>query len=346
MWARGALLAVAAVVAVLGTSTGTVGAQGLPPLPMIYSGQATVAGSPAPDGLTIVGRVGAYESASVTVKNGRYAGLAVGPPDSSFAGRRITFLLEGVPATQTDTFILSGVPILKGSFDLSFPGLPTPTPTATPVPPTVTPTPRVALPAVYSGFVIVAGGTVPDRPELVARIGDYESLPATIDGEQYRNLVVDPDDIGLVGQTTEFFLNGVKARTTSAYESGKVDRAFDLIFSGLPTPTPTALPPTATPTVTATASPVPPTATATQLPPTATPTATPTVTPTSVPTPTPTTPTMDATRLALLNPPTPAPSGGGCNLLAGGSPGMAGAGNLMSLLGPLGLIAAYRRLRR
>ncbi|MCH8247894.1 MAG: hypothetical protein IH951_16030, partial [Bacteroidetes bacterium] len=154
----------------------------------------------------------------------------------------------------TDTFVVSGVPALKSNFALSFPAPPTPTPTATPVPPTATPTPLAALPALYSGFVIVAGGTVPDRPELVARIGDYQSLPASIDGEQYRNLVVDPDDIGLVGQTVEFFLNGVKARNTDAYESGKVDRDFDLVFIGLPTPT-------ATPTVTPTSTPVPPVAT-------------------------------------------------------------------------------------
>ena len=72
--------------------------------------------------------------------------------------------------------------------------------TATPVPtepptdtPTSTPAPEEARPSVYSGSVVVAGGTVPKGAVVVARVGDYESFPAVIgDDETYRNLVVDP----------------------------------------------------------------------------------------------------------------------------------------------------------
>ena len=258
------------------------------------------------------------------------------------------------------------MPIIDARFKLTFPQLPVPTPTVTPIPPTVTPTPVVALPAVYSGTLVVAGGTVPVGAVLEARIGGYRSAPAVIEGEGYINLVVDPQDLGLAGGTIDFFLNGVKSSISHTYQSGSFTRGFDLVFTGLPTPTPTPLPPTPTP-VPPTATPVPPTPvppTATPVPPTPTPvppTATP-VAPTSTPvpptatsvppTPTLVPPTPTAAPVvaapATAAPPTPSPTteptDGDC-LAASNAPVAAGLANVLLLVAPLGIIAGYRRSR-
>ena len=352
---------------------------GPPPIPATYSGGATSAGVPVPDGLIITARIEDYTSVPVVVEAGRYDFLQVGPPDATYSGKTITFHLDGVQADQTDSFRAGSA---KLSFNLTFPRIPEPTPTPSPIPtatPIPTPTPMVALPAVYSGLIIIAGGTVPEGAVLVAQVGPYQSLPAVIEGEGYRNLVVDPDDLSLVGQPVEFFLNGGKSRTSDLYRSGSFNRDFDLVFVEVPTPTATPTPPTATrapPTATlaplmATPTAVPPTATSspTPVPPTATPsptpvplepepTATPTpvaptptqppVSPTATPTEESTTPTS-ATASATLEAATPSPEpsgGGGCGSTYGQASPMAGAGNLMFLLAPLALIVGWRSRRQ
>ena len=77
-----------------------------------------------PDGITIVAHVGDYRSAPVAVEEGRYRGLVVGPPNSTYAGMTITFHLGGVRADQTDIFTSSGFPTLKAEFQLTFQMLP------------------------------------------------------------------------------------------------------------------------------------------------------------------------------------------------------------------------------
>ena len=304
-------------------------------------------GSPVPDGFLIVGRVGTYESEPIAVKDGSYVALVVGPPDSSFNGLNVTFHLDGVQAQETDPYIALALPSIKSNFNLTFPKLPEPTPTPTPVTPTPTPTPLAANPAVYSGPVVVAGATVPEGAVLVARIGPYQSLPAAIEGDEYKNLVVNPGDINLVGQTIEFFLNGVKSTNTDLYRSGSFVSGFVLVFEGVPTPTPIPPTPTPIPTATPTPTPVPPTPTSTAVPPTPTPT--PTATATPVP-PTPVPPTATPTVVAVVATPqptpTPEPSGGGCSANPGPVSAMAGLGNLLFLLAPLALVAGRRRWRR
>ena len=317
---------------------GSAGAQAPPPAPVIYSGTATAGGVPVPDGFTIVGRVGTYESEPIVVKDGAYLVLSVGPPDTTFSGLMVTFHLDGVQADQEVTFLSAALPAVF-TVDLTFPNLPVPTPTPSPIPtdtPVPTATPQVADPAIYSGLVVVAGGEIPEGAELVARIGSIESLPAVIVGEEYKNLVVDPANLALVGQPIEFFLNGIKSRTMDTYRSGSVNRDFDLIFVDVPTPTPTRVPPTPTPTAT----PIPPTVT--PVPPTATPVP-PTPTATSVP------PTATAVAATIATPsptPTPEPSGGGCNSTSANVSVLTGLGNMVLLAAPLALIAGFRRRRR
>ena len=359
-------VAIAVISVALALPAREVVAQGLPAAPFIYSGSVTVAGAPAPDGYAITARINGYQSEPVTTAGGRYSSLTVSPPQgstNSFVNKTITFHLDGVQAEESDTFKAAGFPVIDARFNLTFPQLPVPTPTVTPIPPTVTPTPVVALPAVYSGALVVAGGTVPVGAVLEARIGGYRSAPAVIEGEGYINLVVDPQDLGLAGGTIDFFLNGVKSSISHTYQSGSFTRGFDLVFTGLPTPTPTALPPTPTP-VPPTATPVPPTPvppTATPVPPTPVPaTATP-VPPTPVPPtatsvpPTPTlvppTPTAAAVVAApaAAAPPTPSPTAeptdGDC-LATSNAPVAAGLANVLLLVAPLGIIAGFRRSRK
>ena len=350
-------LAVTAVVlGLIGPFADVANAQAPPPLPTVYSGTVTAAGAPVPDSvvdengacleLCITARIGGdYQSQPRPVKNGRYTALNVGPPDTSLTGETVTFHLNGVQAQETDTFIAAALPTIKFDFNLTFPNLPEPTPTPTP---TVTPTPVVAQPAVYSGVIAVIGGAVPEGAVLVARVGTYESSAAVIKNGAYSNLVLLPPDISFAGQAVEFFLNGVKSTTDDTYRSGSFTPNFILVFEDLPTPTPT---PTATPTGT----PVPPTATATATP-TATASATATASPTSTATPTatPVPPTRTAVVLVVTATPLPPtatttptpPSGGGCFAASGDAPLMAGLGNLLFLLGPLGLIAGLKRRRR
>ena len=358
-WRRFVLVLLTAVVGLSGLLVGKAEAQEeIPPLPMVLSGSVTVGGSPAPDGLRLVGRIDtAYESVSVTIQGGQFMNLVVGPIDSSLIGDAITFHLSGLTADQSVPYSPGTIDL---SFDLTFPPLPTPTPTPTATAtntPTATATPEVARPAIFSGNVVVAGSSVGEGATLYARIGAYESHPALIVDGVYRSLVVDPGDISFVGQVIEFVLDGVVSRTTAIYQSGEFEREFDLIFFGLPTPTPSPTPTSAPPTATNTATPTPtpthsPTPTATPSPtPTLspTPTATPTTPPTATPSPVPRVePTATAVPIEPTATPTPAEEGlfGGCSAPADGVPITAGLANFLLLLLPVGALAAYRRIRR
>ncbi len=325
-----ALLGVAALALLAAVwATAPAMAQSPPPAPELYSGTVTVAGQPAPDGSTIVARIGdEYESEPVTVSGGKYSDLSITAPDPSFRGKMVNFFLNGVvKANETATVTANQIPTINDNYPLTFSQLPDPTPTPTPV--TVAPT-------VFSGQIAAAGSGVPAGAVLVARIGDYTSEPARIDGESYANLIVDPMGETYVGMSVTFELNGVAASTDVVFQPGLFE-TVNLIFTGLPTPTPvpptaTPVPPTATPVpptatpVPPTATPVPPTATpvpptATPVPPTATPvppTATP-VPPTATPVPpteTPVPPTETPAAAAPTAPPpeptaTPVPEEGG-----------------------------------
>ena len=263
-----AAIALAVVAGVF--STGNLSAQSLPSGPYIYFGTATVNSLPVPDGFSIYAEVGTYKSEPVQVSSGSYASLTVNPVGPAFSNQTIRFFLDGVPAIETDTYRPSGVPVIKGDFNLNFAMLPEPTPTLTAVPtdtptpspatptPVFTPTPTIAEPMTFAaGLVIVTGGVLPAEAVLTARIGDsYESAPSAIltsDG-QYGGLVVDPKNNSFIGQDVGFYINGQAARTTIPFESGGLRRQFDIVFTAdfstpTPSPTPDVEPtPTETPT--------------------------------------------------------------------------------------------------
>ena len=358
-----AAVALAVVIALAASGVANrVSAQSPPSGPYIYSGAVSVNGQPAPDGYMIHATVGDYQSEPVTIMGGRYEGLAVVPAGTQYNRQTITFYLGNVPANETDEYHLSGLPVPKPSFDLTFPSLPVPTPTptveapptATPVPPTATPEVPAAMVFASGNVFLTRGGTLPEGAQLTARIGGYTSEPASILTAEglFADLVVDPQDGNAVGQNILFFIDAKAARTTTIFAGGRTERNFDIVFTvpfptatpvATNTPVPTATPlPTATPEPTAT--PVP---TATPIPPTATPE--PTATP--VPTATPIPPTATPEPTATPVPPTPVTvaeepeSSGGCFSPGRVAPGAAAA-NALLLLAPLGLIAGVRTARR
>lgn len=150
-----ALLAALLAFALAGPRT-AVQAQGQPPPgPVSYSGNVTVGGAPAPDGIHIVARIESplpdndYESQPRATLNGEYKNLIVGPTSVLFNFRIISFHIiavgdsitshlgpEGLTAVETPNFI-PGPNIIDG-YDLTFPAIP-PAPTPTPAPATPTP---------------------------------------------------------------------------------------------------------------------------------------------------------------------------------------------------------------
>ena len=93
------------------------------PMPIVYSGTVTINGSPAPDGLELFAIIGDYTSETIITKGGQYAGLAVGPPDKSYIGDKITFHIVSLPnqqSSQIDTSTNPPSPIFKSNFDLDF----------------------------------------------------------------------------------------------------------------------------------------------------------------------------------------------------------------------------------
>ena len=109
--------------------------------PVVYFGNVTVNGQPAPDGLVIVARVDDYESQSVTTTNGAYERLTVSPPSASYLFKNTTFHIPAFGVQALETVLFLGGPAER-PLDLTFPALPEPTPTPLPtVPPTQVPVP-------------------------------------------------------------------------------------------------------------------------------------------------------------------------------------------------------------
>ena len=364
------LIGLLLLIGIVGYEVETVeGAGGsLPPWPVIYTGNVTLGGEAAADGLWVLALMDGYTSVPLQVENGRIAGLAAGGPDTSFFGKTITFQLRADPlqtegavtAEETDVFMRYLTPTLKKDFHLTFPNFPTPTPlptatpTATPIAtstPIPTATPIVVGAVVYNGVVISSGAAVPDGALLTARVGAYESNPVPVAGGRYISLIVDLNDPDLTGATVKFYLDGTEARTTAIYEVGSTIRTVDIIFTDLPifnTPEPK---PVDTPVVLvpmATVAPVPVAA-----PVTPTPAPTPelgpavnTAVPTQIPAPTPepiilvVTATPEAQESQV-----PTEDSGGCFAVSDVDP-LTGTANVLAMIGPLLLLVAYRGLRK
>jgi hypothetical protein len=354
-----------------------------PPMPTSFQGVAFLSdGSFVPEGLTIILRFADVQSVEVDQygnirglvgDNGKYAPVLAEPSNASYDASDITFYLSrlGIEVQAEESYVLdadSGFPVINRNFILTFPNLPplpTPTPTPTPIS-TSTPIPTpVSDASIFSGKITVAGQKVPATAVLVAKIGEYESYPALIEGNEYSNLVVAPGDFSFLGEEINFVLNGVKSDKVTIFESGKVVSDFNLIFEGLPTPTPvptsTPIPPaipTVTPVPMPTFTPIPTPIPTPILVPTPIPTLTPVPTPTPIPSPvpspiptsTPTQESLDSGGPDIEKPsptpsPTPVPDGGFC-LFSPDRPFSSGVGNLMFLLAPLGMTVGIKQYKR
>ena len=117
-----------------------------PTPPVVYFGNVSVNGQPAPDGLVIVARIEDYQSQPVTTSNGGYTWLSISPTSSNYMFKDTTFHIPAFGVQAFETALFLGGPAER-PLDLTFPVLPepspTPEPTATPTPvPTATPTPE------------------------------------------------------------------------------------------------------------------------------------------------------------------------------------------------------------
>ena len=348
----------------------------VPPMPMIYSGTVEVPGESnvnsvfeiddavnedgSPMNPTTYGelicvtyclhaQIGDWITGSVPIKDGVFTALSVGPPDSTYNNLPIYFYIFDIAADQTEIFKAAFLPSVTFDYKLTFAKLPDPTPTPTP---TITPTPVIAQPAVYSGPLIISGSSLPPiNAQLVAKIGPYTSAPAVIDGESYKNLILNPSDISFEGMRVEFFLNGYKSITTDTFKNGSFNLSFPLLFTAIPEATATPIPPTVIPTNTPVVSPtVIPTpvqiiktviVTPTPLPPTITPM------PTNTPVPTATNTPLPPTPIVLVVTATPESNevdstSGGCFSNRGDLSLETGAANLFFLISPLLFIFIYR----
>lgn len=343
------VLVSAAVVAVVAAGVMTfqqrAEAQGLPELrTIIFQGNVTIAGEPAPDGLIVTAKIRGssgdviYTSPEAEIGRsspGRYTALVVGPAPQAEGGTIEFWLDDQVIASSVDVFapIQSGrvclgcawtLPILR-TRNLEFSTAPVATPTPTPSP---TATVVILQPSLYSGRVLAGSAIPPDGTPIYATVGDYVSPFSTIEDGRYQ-LVVNPVAEEYQDAQVVFFIGDLRAVQSTQFKGNEFLESFNLIFPDLPpTPTPTPLPPTPTPTPEPTRTPTP------------TPTPTPTVTPTATPTLIPqVTPTVEAT-------PTEEPdddSGGGFCSARSGGPASTGMLGLLAL--PFGLLIA-RRLRR
>ena len=336
------------------SSVHAVGPAGIPPWPSIFSGDVTVDGVPAEDGLKVVGTIDDYVSNPVYTKNGRISGLTVGGPTSAYFGKDIRFLLEDVVyADQVPRYLNVAVPS-NTPITLTFPAIPLPTATPTPtVPPlpTATPTPQVVYiqpsatptpiplgpsdigPLIFSGNVIVSGGANVEGFEISASLADFPTTyPSVIDSDlKYHNLVIDTDDDDRLhdGAEITFYLNGpgidpvnsLKSNITATYsQTSDVISIVDLVF--VPS-SPLKIPEPAKEeevflkfTPTPTNIPIPPTATVVTLP------------------------TAEPVEDEQNE------SSAACNKPVGNVSLFTGVGNIMTMVGPLIFFIAYRRVRK
>lgn len=91
-----------------------------------------------------------------------------------------------------------------------------------------------AYPSIYSGTLVAAGTSIPSDATLKAKIGDYISPPALINGNNFQNLVISPDKPSYIGEPITFFLNDVKSEPTNETYVPGVTTNVTLAFIGLP----------------------------------------------------------------------------------------------------------------
>ncbi|MCH8280452.1 MAG: hypothetical protein IIC96_07195 [Chloroflexi bacterium] len=131
-----------------------------PPVPSVFGGTATLDGAPAPDGTTVSALIDGTVVAATTVENGAYAFTIPQPPDESYSGKTVTFLIGGATAAETGIWEAEG----GGVLNLSASGgqIPQVTAEQTPQDPVV---------------ILLDGGTAANGPKRKAFVGVVEGDP-------------------------------------------------------------------------------------------------------------------------------------------------------------------------
>lgn len=143
---------------------------GPPPFPYVYEATVYVNGERVTqaDDFTLTLRIEQWVSRPADFVDEKFVNLVAGPPDSSYAGKEITFYYGGLKAEQTDIFQPTGGPQFK-TIRLDFRGVP--------VEPTATPTPGGVIAVGTPGASPVAGQTpVAGQPTPTA--GQLAPTPA------------------------------------------------------------------------------------------------------------------------------------------------------------------------
>ena len=114
----------------------------VPVLPSTYSGNIVVAGFQVTSDMTLVARVGDYQTARAAILDGGdFINLVVIPTDEALIGLPVYFFLNGAPSTPPAHGVFE--PNTQKSVSLVFESIP---PTETPIPPTETPVPPTETP--------------------------------------------------------------------------------------------------------------------------------------------------------------------------------------------------------
>lgn len=131
-------------------------AQSPPPLPMLYTGNVTLNGSPAPDGLNVTAVDSGVVVGSGLTSGGAYS-LSACSPENCNSGDTLSFMLNGqLAAAQTVAVDTSqrGIPQTQG---LSFTGTLSSVTTTAPPPPITSTTSTPEFPAVALSLLAALG---------------------------------------------------------------------------------------------------------------------------------------------------------------------------------------------
>ena len=107
------LMALIAVMVMLLALPAMVLAQAQPPRPAVFGGSATLDGVTAANGTVVTAIIDGVSAATATVSGGNYAFSIAQPPNTSYAGKEITFKVGLGTASETATWTADGGAVLN-----------------------------------------------------------------------------------------------------------------------------------------------------------------------------------------------------------------------------------------
>ncbi|MCH8063220.1 MAG: hypothetical protein IH861_12025 [Chloroflexi bacterium] len=157
-----------------------------PARPAIFNGAIAVDGNVLSESARLVAVIGDYETFPALIQDRRYINLVIAPPEPSYVGEEITFLLDGVPSEP----LLSSVHFLPGqdrTINLSF-VVPT-SAASTPTPLRATATALAPSPPLVASLLTVTPTPPPPTavpevsPTQAAEVETQVAIPEGADGD-------------------------------------------------------------------------------------------------------------------------------------------------------------------